>query len=190
VGGEQPRPRADGLGLDPDAEPHPAIEDAGDQRIEAVGELPLVGPPVPQPAAVVVASGEPAVVDDERLDPQRCRAVGERELLLWTNVERRRVPGVVDDRTVLEADRTRKDGALVVVPSAAQAVGAVRGVVYDWPGSSVITQDSSSTPAATRVRLRNGGTSTRRRQEPLHASATPQAGPSRLSAADTATTGE
>ena len=60
----------DHLRLDPQSEVHPQVVDVLDQRADSVGELPPAGEPVNEPRGVVVAVAEPAVDQDEQLQPR------------------------------------------------------------------------------------------------------------------------
>ena len=53
-----------------------------DQRLQPVGELLLIRPPVAQAGVVDVAAVEPAVVHDEQLDAHLRRELGDGDLRL------------------------------------------------------------------------------------------------------------
>ena len=84
---------------------------------DAVGQLAVVDLPVAQAAAVVIAAGEPAVVQDEQLDAQPLGLPGQREQLGLVEVKIGGLP-VVD-----------QDGAYFVPPLAPGQPGAVELVV-------------------------------------------------------------
>src|ERR1035437_1075089 len=64
---------ADHLGLDPDPKAKAQRLDLAADSFEAAGELGPIGGPVTKGAVVVVASTEPAVIENEHLNPQALR---------------------------------------------------------------------------------------------------------------------
>src|SRR5262245_21552112 len=69
VGPGQVGVRVDHLRFDPESELHAEAADVVDERVQAVGPDRLVDVPVAEPGAVAAAVPEPAVVEDEPLDP-------------------------------------------------------------------------------------------------------------------------
>ena len=106
MGPEQVAVRADHLGLDPEAEGEPEVGDVAGDPVEPVGQLAPVDDPVAERAVVRVAVTEPAVVEDEQLDPEvPCRG-GDADQPLGVEVEVGRLPVV------------EQDGALAIAPRA------------------------------------------------------------------------
>ena len=103
----------DHLGLDPQAEAHAQAVDMMDQITQALRELALVGPPVAQRGAVVVAAMEPAIVEHEALDAQRGGRRGQVLELVGLQIEVKTFPGV-------EVHRPRPHGAAGPVQPRAQ----------------------------------------------------------------------
>src|SRR5690606_15335592 len=81
---------------DPDPGLEPELADLLDEPGESVGELALVDLIVAQSGRVVLASGEPAVVDHEQLQAQVSGAPGLLEQASLADVEGDRLPAVVD----------------------------------------------------------------------------------------------
>ena len=98
MGASHVRVQVDHLGLEPQPELHAQRTDVVDDRAEAPRPDILGHVPVAQPGAVVPASAEPAVVDDEPLDADFCRYVGQLHQFLVGLVESDRLPGVEQDR--------------------------------------------------------------------------------------------
>ena len=92
---EQLAALADHLGLDPQAELQAERLDRAGQPVDAVGQLAAVDEPVAERRRVVVALPEPAVVEDEQLDPQLLRDGRHREEPIGVEIEVRALP-VVD----------------------------------------------------------------------------------------------
>ena len=67
----------DHLGLDPQAELHAEPAHVVDERVQALGPHVGVDGPVAEPGRVAAASAEPAVVEDEAVDPDRGGDVGQ-----------------------------------------------------------------------------------------------------------------
>lgn len=88
----------DHFGLDPQAKVHAEGVHPIDQRLEAVREFHRIDGPVAKPGMGVVAGAEPAVIDDEALDADSRRLVGERHLARFGDIEPGRFPAVVDHR--------------------------------------------------------------------------------------------
>jgi hypothetical protein len=89
---------ADHLGLDPQPELHVEAPYVVDERVQAVRPHLLVDVPVPQAGGVTASVAEPTVVEDEALDPDLRRQVGERPEPVHVVIEVDRLPGVEDDR--------------------------------------------------------------------------------------------
>ena len=75
----EPRLRTHHLGLDPEAELHPAGDDGVGERVETGWPALGIDRPVTEGAAVVGAASEPAVVEHEALDAQLGGSVDERQ---------------------------------------------------------------------------------------------------------------
>ena len=88
----------DHLRLDPQAELHAAAGHVVDQRAQALRPDGGVDRPVAEAGGVVAAAEEPAVVEDEALDPDRGGDVGELGDPVEGVVEVDRLPRVGDDR--------------------------------------------------------------------------------------------
>src|SRR6185503_11731184 len=84
----------DHLRLDPQTKLHTEAANMRDERSEAFRILDGIGPPVPEPGAVVVAPLEPAVVQNEALDAQRRGLVCQLAQALSVVVEVDRLPRV------------------------------------------------------------------------------------------------
>jgi hypothetical protein len=69
VGLEQAAALADHLRLDPQAEADAQVRDPACQAVDPVGQLASIHEPVAEGRGVVVTGAEPAVVEDEQLDP-------------------------------------------------------------------------------------------------------------------------
>ena len=89
---------ADHLRFDPDPESDPKLRDPAADPGEPVGQLAQIRDPVAKRAVVRVAVPEPAIVEDEQLDPQV--ATGSRDLdeAVGVEVEVRALPVVEEDR--------------------------------------------------------------------------------------------
>ena len=122
VGPEEVGVGVDHLGLEPQPELHAEAADVLDQRVQAVGPDRRVDPPVAQPRGVVAAVPEPAVVEDEPLDPDPGRAVRDAAQPGQVVVEEDGLPDVQDDRLHLRVARQR---ALPGVPGRGQPVETV-----------------------------------------------------------------
>ncbi len=86
------------LRLDPEPEPHAQAVHPVDERAEATRELRPVHGPVAEPGPVVVAAGEPPVVDHEALHAEPGGQLGQPHLAILGHVEGRGLPGVVQHR--------------------------------------------------------------------------------------------
>ena len=125
----------DHLRLDPQAELHAAAGHVVDQRAQPLRPDGGVDGPVAEPGGVVAAAEEPAVVEDEALDPDGGGGVGELGEPVEGVVEVDRLPRVGDDGPL--GAGPRRDGAQVGVEAVAHRVEAgarpraehVRGVV-------------------------------------------------------------
>ena len=113
VRAEQVAVGVDHLRLYPQAELHTQAVDVGDELAQAMGEFRLVGPPVTQGRAVVVAAVEPAVVQHEAFNAQCRRGCGQFLHGAGVDVEVEAFPGV-------QVHRPRLHGAAVPVQAAAQ----------------------------------------------------------------------
>src|SRR5439155_6940704 len=98
MGGEQLALLADHLGLDPDAEPQPEIRNPPGGPVDPVRQLPAIDDPVAERRCVVVPLPEPAVVEDEQLDPEIAGDRRDRDEPLLVEVEVRALPVVDEDR--------------------------------------------------------------------------------------------
>ncbi len=98
VGREQLAILADHLRLDPKPEPQAERLDRARQPVDPVGQLAAVDEPVAERGRVVVALSEPAVVEDEQLDPQFAGDGRHRQQPLGVEVEVRALPVVDLDR--------------------------------------------------------------------------------------------
>ena len=117
--GKQPAALADHLRLDPQAELHAQGGDLAGQAVDPVGQLAPVDGPVAERAGVVVAGPEPAVVEDEQLDPQVAGDLGDGQQLGLVEVE-------VGSFPVIDQDRPRP--VAPVAPGESLAVQPVIGV--------------------------------------------------------------
>ncbi len=134
VGAGECRVGADHLGLDPQAEVHPARVDELDERVQALGPDDGIDRPVPQRPAVVAAAGEPAVVQDEALDPDLGSGVDEPGEHGEVVVEVDGLPGVEHDRAGAAQGRARAD---VGVEPRRDPVEPLPGPRGDHPGCGV-----------------------------------------------------
>ncbi len=105
-----------------------------DDRVEPVRPDRRVDPPVAEPGGVVAAAVEPAVVEDEALDPHPRRPVGDAAQPLQVVVEPDRLPDVEHHRRVRRVGVQR---ALVGVPRRRQAVEPVVRGREEHPGRAV-----------------------------------------------------
>ena len=96
--GEQPAPRVDHLGLDPQAELEAQVEDPSRHGLQPARQLAPVDDPVAERARVVVPLPEPAVVEDEELDPQVARRGRHLDQGVLGEVEVDALPAVEEDR--------------------------------------------------------------------------------------------
>ena len=78
VGARQVGVGIDHLGLDPQADVHPELLDAVDERVQPVGPDGGIDGPVAEPTMVVASTAEPPVIQDETLDADACCCLGER----------------------------------------------------------------------------------------------------------------
>ncbi len=88
----------DHLRLDPDAEFHPQLFDAGNQCLKAAGELLFVDGPIPQTCIVAVARAEPAIIHDEQLNSQMRSFLSDVHQLVRGEVHLRGLPMVDEYR--------------------------------------------------------------------------------------------
>jgi hypothetical protein len=98
VGGVELAALAHHLRLDPDPEAKPERLDLAGDSFDPAGELGQIGRPVAKGTGVTVASTEPAVVENENLDPQPLRRGRDLQQLGLVEVVVRRLPVVDDDR--------------------------------------------------------------------------------------------
>ena len=96
----------DHLGFEPEPELHAVLADAVHERVQPVGPDVRGDDPVTQAGAIVAARAEPAVVEDEPLDTDLRRAVGQREQPLAVVVEVHGLPHVERHRP-FRRDRAR-----------------------------------------------------------------------------------
>ena len=87
------------LGLKPKAEFQPPLLAAVDDRTKPAFELVFVDRPIAETGGVAVALAEPAVVENEGIDPEFCRFVDDGKQLFVVKVEVGRLPIVDDDGT-------------------------------------------------------------------------------------------
>ena len=99
-----------------------------DDRREAVRVLLLVQIPVTQRGVVVVATFEPAVVDDKALHAQRGRLVGHAHDVVRVVIKVDAFPGIEVDRARFVFGEADNVVAKVMVKLLAHAVQALRGV--------------------------------------------------------------
>ena len=116
--------RVDHLGLEPQPEVHAELAHPVDDRVEPVRPDGGVDPPVPEPGGVVTAPVEPPVVEDEALDADPRRPVGDAAQPVQVVVEPDRLPDVEHDRG---GRRVGGQGPLVGVPGRGEAVQPVVG---------------------------------------------------------------
>ena len=128
VGAEQVAVRVDHLGLDPDAELQPQALDVPDQRLDPARQLAPVDDPVAERRVVVVATAEPAVVEDEQLDAQGLGSPRDAHDPVVVEVEVGRLPVVEDD------------GARAVAPRAARQPLAVQAVERLAEGAQAVAR--------------------------------------------------
>ncbi len=95
---EQAAAPADHLGLDPEAEPETEGLDLRGDAVEAVRQLSPVHEPVAERRVVRVTLAEPAIVEDEQLDPEIAGGRRDLDQLRFVEVEVGRLPVVEDDR--------------------------------------------------------------------------------------------
>gem|GEM_PF-4149774 len=100
VGAREVAALVDHLRFDPDAGAHPEPRDPRGEGPQPRRELLRVDGVVAEAARVVVATGEPAVVDHEEFDAELRGLLREAQLPLLVVVEVGRLPRVVDDRAV------------------------------------------------------------------------------------------
>ena len=107
----------DHLELDPEAELHAERIDALRKARDAVRQAVGVRPPVAEATRLTAARGEPAIVEDEELDADIVRRLGDAHELLLIEIEVRGLP-IVDE-----------DGAHLVAPDTARQARAVELVI-------------------------------------------------------------
>ena len=123
---------ADHLRLDPEAEHHAEAVDLLAEAGEAGGELLGVDRPVTEGGVVVIAEAEPAVIEDEELNPELGALPRQSEELLLGELEVGRLPVVDEDRALAELPRAAHDVVVdEVVEVGARPVHAGGGVGED-----------------------------------------------------------
>ena len=146
----------DHLGLDPQAELHAGPGHVVDERVQAVGPDVGVDGPVAEPGGVVAAAEEPAVVEDEALDPDRGGDVGQLGEAVEGVVEVDRLPRVGDDRALgAGAGRDRPQVGVQAVahrvePGAATRSPASTGRGRSRPAARATSPGASSSPPPSR----------------------------------------
>ena len=116
----------DHLELDPEAELHAERIDALRKARDAVRQAVGVRPPVAKATRLTAARGEPAIVEDEELDADIVRRLGDAHELLLIEIEVRGLPIVDEDGAHLVApDTARQARAVDLVEVLAHAVEAV-----------------------------------------------------------------
>ena len=116
----------DHLELDPEAELHAERIDALRKARDAVRQAVGVRPPVAEATRLTAARGEPAIVEDEELDADIVRRLGDAHELLLIEIEVRGLPIVDEDGAHLVApDTARQARAVELVEVLAHAVEAV-----------------------------------------------------------------
>ena len=132
VGAEQITVGVDHLGLEPQAELHAELVHVLHQWRQAFGKLGRVDPPVAQTRAVVVAAGEPAVVEHEAFDADGRCGVGQRHHLGGLHVHVERFPGVqVHGARAHPATGPVQTRAKLGVEVCSQAIEALGGQARD-----------------------------------------------------------
>ena len=150
----------DHLELDPEAEFHAERVDALREARDAVRQAVGIRPPVAEAARLAAARGEPAIVEDEELDADIVRRLGDAHELLLIEIEVRGLPIVDEDGAHLVApDTARQARAVELVEVLAHAVEAVvrltgdvaSGVWNESDGASCQQNSCGWMPIVTRV---------------------------------------
>ena len=180
--------QVDHLGLEPQPELQAESLDMVDERVQAVG--PHLGRdlPVAQATGVVPATAEPAVVEHEPLDADRCRRVGQPPEVVEVGVEVDRLPGVEHEGAWPGA--IAGSGPLVAHERPGQAVEPLGRVHEDdraarcrsRPGASRSSPGASASPPPSTAACGpapSGSRSTRCWWLPLHATCAAHTSPDR-----------